>query len=81
MSGDVLYAFCTKSSAYCIGYVAGVVDGDAAEQGTTFCLSDGVNSDQLADVVKLWLRDHPETRHKSGSYLVFEALRAKFPCN
>jgi hypothetical protein len=65
---------------YCTGYVAGVVAG-SDQDGITFCFASGVTSDQLADVVKLWLRDHPEKRHLSGSFLVFSALKEKFPCN
>jgi hypothetical protein len=79
ITGNQLYEFCQGNRAYCTGYVAGVAAG-SEKQGTTFCLASGVRSDQLGDVVKLWLRDHPEKRHLAASFLVFQALKEKFPC-
>lgn len=41
----------------------------------------GTTGVQVRDVVKLRLRDQPETRHLSGSFLVVQALKEMFPCN
>jgi hypothetical protein len=62
----------------CLGYILGVQD---ALEGSSFCVPNGVTQGQLKDVVKLWLHDHPETRHLSASSLVAAALKEKFPCN
>src|SRR5262245_12446868 len=66
-------------AGHCLGYVAGVVD---ALGGTPqhFCLS-AVVMNQLIDVTKLYLRDHPETRHLPAAELVRTAIAEKFPCN
>ena len=78
VNGNQLYEFCQRSPDYCLGYVAGVAAGSQIR--ATFCLG-GVTSNQLRDVVKFWLRDHPEKRNLAGSLLVAEALKEKFPCN
>jgi hypothetical protein len=64
--------------ALCTGYVVGVAD---ALDETSFCLSPGVTAAQIRDVVKFYLRDHPERRHYGASSLVTDALKEKFPCN
>jgi hypothetical protein len=49
-----------------------------------FCVpqgNSGVRTDQLLDVVLLYLRDHPETRHQPAPALVINALKEKSPCN
>jgi hypothetical protein len=66
----------------CDGYVVGVQD--ALDGLRLFCVpegSSGVVAKQLVDVVKLYLRDHPESQHYSASSQVTEALKEKFPCN
>jgi Rap1a immunity proteins len=66
----------------CYGYVVGVQD--AVDGLHWFCVpegSNGVVAKQLVDVVKVYLRDHPERRHYSASSLVTEALEEKFPCH
>jgi hypothetical protein len=68
-----------ESVGLCEGYVLGVVDTLAERD--PICLSEGVRASQVVDVVKLWLRDHPEKRHLAASDLVTTALKEKFPCN
>ncbi|MGH6864897.1 MAG: Rap1a/Tai family immunity protein [Methyloceanibacter sp.] len=80
VDGNKLYEFCQESPDYCTGYVAGVAAA-SERQGDAFCIASNVKSDQLGDFVRLWLRDHRESRHKAGSLLVVEALKEKFPCN
>ena len=68
-----------SKGGYCIGYTIGVHD---ALVGTNhFCMPDGVTGGQLGDVVKLYLRNHPEDRHRPADELVAAALKEKFPCN
>jgi hypothetical protein len=40
-----------------------------------------IEEPQVKDVVKLYLRDHPEKLHLPASDLVTAALKEKFPCN
>jgi hypothetical protein len=80
VNGNQLYEKCQEFPSYCHGYATGVAVA-SDQEGNAFCLPPGVNSLQLRDTVKLWLRDHPEKRHLSGSFLVIQALKEKFPCN
>jgi len=40
-----------------------------------------VTAQQLRDIVKLYLRGHPEKRHLPASDLVTAAINENFPCN
>ena len=67
---------------HCGGYIGGVVD--AFDTARVFCVPQGetdVKSGQLVEVVKLYLRDHPEMRHLPAADLVTAAIKEKFPCN
>ena len=46
-----------------------------------FVFRRGFSKNQLIDVVKRWLDDHPEVRQYTAGSLVTAALREKFPCN
>jgi hypothetical protein len=60
----------------------GIADSLAEVAGQrVFCLPEGVKPLQVADVVILWLRNHPENRHMSASSLAAAALKEKFPCD
>jgi Rap1a immunity proteins len=63
----------------CTAYITGVTD--SLENARQFCLTAGVQQTQQIDVVKNYLRAHPETRHYVAAPLVSEALKEKFPCN
>ena len=57
---------------------------DAFDTARVFCVPQGetdVKSGQLVEVVKLYLRDHPEKRHLPAADLVTAAIKEKFPCN
>lgn len=41
---------------------------------------DKFNPDQVTDIVKKFLADNPQTRHKDASVLVLQAVSAAFPC-
>ena len=60
-----------------IGYVMGVSD---LLNETNVCQPTGLNSDQLRDVIHLWLRDNPVRRHESAPILIQEALLEAWPC-
>src|SRR5262245_27505856 len=75
--GNDLFKECQLNNPLCNGYIMGSID--AGEQGS--CYPEGGVSGEAIDIVKQWLRDHPEKRHVSASLLVIEALKEKFPCN
>ena len=72
----------------CVGYIAAVLDTMSnafltagSINAQKLCVPENVQLSQLKDTVQLWLSDHPEKRHLAASFLVFQALKEKFPCN
>jgi hypothetical protein len=61
----------------CEGYILGAFDARA----DAFCVPAGMNVRQLVDVVRLYLREHPEKRYLLAADLVATAVNEKFPCN
>ena len=59
------------------GYVAGVHD---AFIGQTFCTPTDASLGQVAEVVHLWLKNHPDDRSYSAESLVLAALHESWPC-
>jgi hypothetical protein len=43
------------------------------------CLDNGMNAGQMEDIVKFYLRDHPEKRHLEAAGLVIAALKESSP--
>ena len=68
------------STSYILGAAETFQALHEANQVTYYCVPSGVENGQVEDVVKLYLRDHPETRQKSAPTLVMLALKEKFPC-
>ena len=68
----------------CFAYLMGAIETfgvlAAADQVKYFCVPPNVEKGQMMDVVKLYLRDHPETRQYHAPTLVMLALKEKFPC-
>ena len=67
----------------CNAYIAGVID-EASEalsdvQPPIFCLQ-SVTGRQIHDVVLIWLRNHPEERHRGAQRAVVFALSETFRC-
>ena len=72
-------------SGKCAGYILGVVDlditlGQVTGKKSNVCVQN-VQGSQLVDVVKFYLRGHPEERHFPAASSVVIALAEKFPCN
>jgi hypothetical protein len=91
VSGNELWGLCeaggkgSVEEAGCGMYVVGTVDTFRAlhdsVQVTHYCIPDNVTNSQLIDVVKLYLRNHPENRQDAGPTLIMIALKEKFPCS
>jgi len=70
---------------YATGYIAGIVDGTenakklGGKGGWCFSLP-AVTSQQVADVVRLWLEKNPASRHYLAAGQVSAALAESFPC-
>ncbi len=86
--GNKLLAACEKSTPFCQGYIAAVHDtmqqpfltAGSVNSGKV-CVPAGAQLRQLVDIAVLYLRARPEKRHLDASFLVFDALKEKFPCN
>jgi hypothetical protein len=91
--GTKLVEACGDGTAFdaglCYGYVFGAADSAESIQFVKgqrmWCWPNELTLDQAKDqsinAVKLYLRDHPETRRLSAASLVAAALKEKFPCN
>jgi len=87
-NGNDLYRYLTATATPLtligIAYIAGVADAGSSGipmlGGWRFCLQLGITRTQLADVVKVWLEQHPEKRHYAAANLVAQAFEGAFPC-
>jgi len=91
IDGNLLLQDCNEATAsfgfgYCAGYVAGVAHLVSVEsyEGSTYfwksCPPKAATTEQLVDVVKKFLNEHPEDRHRPALLLVLKALSNAFPC-
>jgi hypothetical protein len=95
ISGQRLNELCSDESTsfnegLCWGYIAGVYDAGKAldtatnkrqwSAGWTACVPDGVLAGQLVEVVKKWLRAHPERWHYAADSVVAGAVHETWPC-
>jgi hypothetical protein len=87
-SAKVLVAFCTSprgapyDDGVCAGYITGVADMMAAEDGMAgkLCLPRDVSSSDFAKMVRRYLARRPELEQAPAAGVVREALLAAFPC-
>jgi len=89
-SGNELLNVCQSNGTQfgrCIGFIEGVSVG--VELGEAFhghkdlsdvCIPANVTNGQLKDIVLVYLRQNPATRHEPAVYAVVRSLRGAFPC-
>jgi Ssp1 endopeptidase immunity protein Rap1a len=87
MDGNKLWELCSSNplDSGCGGYVEGVADAMSANlpsgvAGFHACLPADQTIQQVADVVKRYLRDRPEDRGYTAASIVAKALQQAFPC-
>jgi hypothetical protein len=91
-SGNTLWDACQADekqepvkALFCNIYILGAGETfqvlQVANQVRFYCVPPKVENGQVMDVVKFYLRDHPERRQYSAPTLVMLALKEKFPCN
>lgn len=82
-NGNKIYEACNdrSNSAY-LGYATGVMDAFLAypTADTKICLSEGVVSQQIADVLCRYVENHPEHRNYAGSSVARAAFAEVWPC-
>ena len=62
---------------YPTGYIIGIAD---AFNGGSHCIPEGVQVRQVRDVVKNFLEQTPEIRHRPGDVIVYVILKNTWPC-
>ena len=83
VNGAKLMSICNAGrSTDCDAYLSGVADaiGAAGRDHAAACIPDAVTGVQLREVVKKFLRDHPQDMQKPAGELVTHAFAADFPC-
>ena len=83
VSGAKLMGICNAGrSTDCDAYLSGVADaiGAAGRDHAPACIPDAVTGVQLREVVKKFLRDHPQDMQQPAGELVTHAFAADFPC-
>ena len=59
-----------------MGYVSGVIDANTE----ILCVPPDVSLQQVADITKKYLEQHPEIRHYAGRGFVILSISEAFPC-
>ena len=83
VNGTKLMSLCSAGRATdCDAYLSGVADaiGAGGRDHAAACIPDAVTGVQLREVVKKFLRDHPQDAEKPAGVLVTQAFAAAFPC-
>ena len=79
--GDAEYV---RNLTECNGYIMGVVDASGTysewDKRIALCIADGVNTNQLRELVTAELKSKPSIRHYPASYFVLGVLSNAFPC-
>jgi hypothetical protein len=77
-------------SAYCGGYIAGVIDSqtmqfamdgmDHVKGRNRYCRPEEVTNGQVLKVLKKWLDNNPEKLHLRADTIILTAMLEAFPC-
>ena len=82
-TGNALHGWLSNSQSDVVGvaYTTGVLDSEGwVAKGLPYCPPAGVVNSQAIDIVKRYLADRPEERHKPAPLLIYTALSKAFPC-
>ncbi|WP_417834744.1 Rap1a/Tai family immunity protein [Thalassospira xiamenensis] len=91
VTGNTLHEWCNKTGGKigpltCKVYIMGVVDGISDEVFINgkgdypVCAAPKATTNQIVDITKTYLTDHPEQRHHAAAFLVRQVLTLTFPC-
>lgn len=67
----------------CLGYLSSVIDIQSSGNsvnGKKACIPRNADMNQMVDLFKNYVRDHPERRHLLAANLAAEAFALAFPC-
>ena len=68
--GNILLSECEQESGLGINYIVGVVDGAGLD------LPNGTKAGLLQDIVRQYLKDHPQELRRKAADIVVEALNS-----
>lgn len=87
MPGKTLMTFCSgkydTDVGVCSGYIMAVAEAMAQKQGLygqKACGHDGIKAQQLVDLVKLDIGDHPDLEKQPAGPMVAGIIARSFPC-
>jgi len=67
----------------CFGYLSSIIDiqsSGGAVNGKRACIPQNADMNQMVDLFKNYVRDHPDRRHLLAANLAAEAFALAFPC-
>lgn len=67
----------------CLGYLSSIIDiqtSGGQVNGRRACIPANADTNQIVDLFKNYVRDHPERRHLLAANLAAEAFALAFPC-
>ena len=78
----------TFKSGYCSGWAAGVVEGVSLSEAQhqiprgaqLVCAPEGNSPNQIVQIVRKYVSDHPEKEHIPMTRIATQALAGAFPC-
>ncbi len=79
-TGNDYRHWCETHDPICTSYVVGFTHGLALGDRTIFCPPSAVTNGQIIEVVKAYMRSHPEEHHLEMSTLIYIAVQKAFPC-
>src|SRR5208283_2095348 len=92
ISGNDLYGACSNPAQgfqnSCTGYIVGATDAfiqagiisPSPNGNSKICIGTNIAIEQVVDVTKIYLEQHPATRQYSAASEVEVALGSSFPC-
>jgi hypothetical protein len=93
--GNIVSTWCTTNAnrerigdfamqaGSCFGYLSSIIDIQSsgnAVNGRKACIPRNADMNQMVDLFKNYVRDHPDQRHLLAANLAAEAFALAFPC-
>jgi Rap1a immunity proteins len=94
--GNIVSTWCTTNAnrerigdfamqaGSCFGYLSSIIDIQSsgnAVNGKKACIPRNADMNQMVDLFKNYVRDHPDQRHLLAANLAAEAFALAFPCH
>jgi hypothetical protein len=93
MNGNQWYTYCFApntepplgkdfNAGFCVGYLQAITNvlSVSAVNGFKACIPPNADTNQIRDVIGVFIRNHAEKRHLVAAELAAEAIATAFPC-